>query len=406
MDKSLKYRFVAWAVAIFLILLLPGGINTSSQIQRTSIATALGIDEGKNGLEVSVQVIVPQPSTSYSPKYVITSAEGKNLPEAIENIELKLGQQLGLTHCFVVVLGDKICYDDVTNTLDFLMRSNIMGNNSALLHTDGTAKELLKQSSKLSESDINNLQNIAKYNQEHYSSSNTDLMSFFNNYASTCPFSVVGSLNVDSDETQNQSQKNNQQSEQSQNNQPESSDNIKVLKNEGKAVVFKKGKKIATLEKTDLTKLGWLDGKTKKGFLIMENVKNNIFDNATITLRIQNKSVNFVAKLENNNPVLEANISFDAFVDSVEDKGETIFGAHQNWANKDFLSKIEEKIKTEIREAIDLSKEKKFDVANIFKTFNSQQNKKWKQYLKTLENPEDYILNVEVETNISMKQML
>ncbi len=405
MDKSLKYRLVVWAVALFLAFLLPSGINSSSQIQKTSIATAIGLDKSENELEVSVQVVVPQPGSNYSPKYVIATAKGKNLPEAIENIELKLGQEIGLAHCFVIVLGDKVCEDNLASTLDYLMRSNIMGNNSALLHTDGKAKELLEQSSKLSESDVNNLQHIAKYNQEHYSSSNTDLVSFFNAYASNCPFCVVGSLNVD-DSNSSQSQEQGQSQQNQGQEQNKGGSDQKVLKNEGEAIVFKNGKKLTKLKKEDLNNFGWLDSKAQKGFLILEHVSNDLFDDATITLHIKNKSVNFSASLENNIPVLTANIFFEAFVESIEDGKKEITGAHQNLCTQDFQEQIDKKIKEQISDAIKLSKEKNFDIIGVFNVFNTKNHKKWKEFLQNLANPEDYMQEIEVISNISMHHKL
>ena len=197
MDKVLKYRIVCWCVAIFLIIFLPQAVSAPSQVQTTAIVSGLGIDKSQKGVEVSAQIIIPEPSTSYSPKNIIVSAEGSNMLEAISNIELKVGQQVGLAHCYIIVLGDELCQENMIAELDYLMRSNIMGNNSALVHTSKKAKDLLKLSSQFSESDVNNLQNIAKYNKKNYNSSNTSLIELYNEYLSPSKCSLLGTIDTE-----------------------------------------------------------------------------------------------------------------------------------------------------------------------------------------------------------------
>ena len=167
MDKALKYRIVAWMVAIFLLILLPNAVSVPSELQTTAIVSGIGIDKEGEEISLSAQILIPQPSTSYSPKSTVISGTGKDLMDAISAVELKTGQSLGLAHCYIIIIGDELCNDNLIETLDFLMRSNIMGNNTALIHTSQKAEDILKVSSQFSESDINNLQNIAKFNKEN-----------------------------------------------------------------------------------------------------------------------------------------------------------------------------------------------------------------------------------------------
>ena len=278
MNKSIKYKIVVFVVAIFLTLLIPEGIYKPSQIQQIAIVSGLGIDKSDDKLEVSVSMIVPKPSSNYSPQQTVTSAKGKNLAEAISSIEIKTGQELGLAHCYIIILGEEFVKTDVTKDLDYLMRSNIMGNNSAIFHTDKTAKEILEVNSKLSEQNINNLQNIAKFNQEHYDSSNTNLINLFNDYLCNCHCSVMGSITLENSESSSNSSQSSksQGSSQEESSQSQSSQKPEqTLNNKGDAIIIKNGTKLIKLTKEEMGYFSWLDTKAQTGYLTIENFFDN-----------------------------------------------------------------------------------------------------------------------------------
>ncbi len=410
MDKALKYKIVCWCVAIFLLIFLPQSISTASQVQITSIVSGLGVDKSEKGLEVSAQIIIPEPSTSYSPKTVVASAEGKNLVEAISNIELKVGQTLGLAHCYVIILGDDLFSENVPDELDYLMRSNIMGNNSALVHTSGKAKELLKISSQLSESDVNNLQNIAKFNKENYSSSNTSLIDLFNDYLSPAGCSLVGT--IDTEDSSSQSNESSSGGENS--GQPEgegqsetsgatSTNSKAVLKNDGSAIVVKHGKKLLNLTKEQIIKFNWLDPSTQKGIVEIENYSDENLKNATLSIKKISKKIKFIPKIINNAPILDVHINLESRIESIKDEQGKIYTSHKNFYNASLMNAISDKIKIEISEALQIAKQNNFDIWNLYNIFNTHNSQKWKKYLSSLENSDNYMQNLEISVDVKIE---
>ena len=401
MEKAIKYKIVAWIVALFLLVLMPQGIYKQSQIQTTSIVSGIGIDKKDDKIEVSVQILVPQPSSSYAPKQLVSSAMGENIAKAISAIELKVGQELGLAHCYIIILGDEYVKEDITSGLDYLLRSNIMGNNSAILHTDKTAKEVLETSSKLSEQDINNLQNIAKFNQEHYDSSNTNLINFMNDYLSPCPYSIMGTITLE--EQQNKEQNASSSSENSKPTQENSQESQKILSNNGEAIVLKNGIKIANLKREELGFFSWLDTKSQEGYINIENYSDENLENATITLKINHETAKFDPKLNLQTPILDIKISFECFIENITDENGKIISVRENILTENFKQKVTEKITNEINAALEISKQHKFDIIGAYTIFNNKFNAKWKNYLKTLENSDDYIKNLLANVSVSMQ---
>jgi len=405
MNKALKYKIVVWFIIGFLLIFLPSAVTTPSQIQTKSIVLGIGIDKSDSEmLEVSAQIIIPQQSTNYSPKNLIASAEGNSLIDAIFNIEAEIGQRLGLAHCYVIILGDEICSENIPEILDFFIRSNIMGNNSSLVHTSGKAKKLLETSAQLSASDVNNLQNITKYNRKNNIAADTSFIDLFNEYLSPAPFSLVASISVDESESSSSesssegSSGDSSSSSSSATNSPSST----VLKNDGSAVVFKKGKKLLTLNKDQVIKFNWLETKTQRGLLTIEHFTNNILNDVNITLKQISKSINFNAKIVNNTPILKLNIALETTLDVIENPEGDLYTIHYNYFDNAFRNAVQNKVKQDIADALSISKINNFDIMNIYNIFNTSNHQEWKKFLSTLENPENYMERVEIEVNTSI----
>ncbi len=403
MNKALKYKIVVWCVALFLIALMPQGLYKQSQLKQISIVSGIGIDKNENQLEVSVSILVPEPSSTYAPKQMVVSSMGENLAEAINSIEIKIGKELGLAHCYIIILGDDFLSEDITKHLDYLMRSNIMGNNSAILHTDKKAKEILETNSKMSEKNINNLQDIAKFNQTHYNSSNTSLIGIFNDYFNFSHCSVIGSITLEEDSQNIESKQTGNERNSQQASESESSKNEKKISNKGDAIIIKNGRKLLNLKKEEIGYFGWLDKNSQMGYLTVENFFDETLQNAKITLKIKHENASFNPTLTQFGPVLGINISFECFVENIQNDKENISSIHKYILTTEFKEKVKEKICDEIKKALLISKQHNFDIINVYNIFNNKFGNKWKNYLKTLENEDDYIQNLEVSVSVSME---
>ena len=403
MNKSIKYKIVLFVAILFIAILLPQGLYKQSQIQQIAIVSGIGIDRDGEELEVSVSILVPKPSSNYAPSQTISSAKGKNLPDAINSIEIKIGQELGLAHCYIIILGDEFTKKDVTKDLDYLMRSNIMGNNSAILHTDKKAKEILEVNSALSEQNIQNLQNIAKFNQEHYNSSNTNLINLFNDYLENHSCSIMGSITLENSSNASSQSENSEQSQQQNNNQNSSSKSNQTLSNKGDVIVVKNGKKLLKLTKEEIGYFSWLDTKSQSGYLTINNFFDESLQDATITLKLKHETASFNASIQNDTPILHVNIGFECFVENISSENNDIQSIHKYMLTDNFKNMVKDKIDNDIQNALQISKENNFDAINVYHVFNNKLNKKWKEFLNNLDNPENYIQKLLIVVDVKME---
>lgn len=415
MEKAIKFRIVAWCIVLFLLIFLPNALNTPSQIQVTALVSGIGLDWSEKGIEVSAQIIIPQQSSSYAPQNIVVCGEGECIAEAIQAVESKVGQRLGLAHCYIIILGDRLCSEDIPNKLDFLMRSNLMGNNSAIVHTTGEAKELLQASSQLSEGDVNNLQKISKFNHENSHTTNISLIELFNQYMSPSPFSLMSSIDVEkqpseesggSDDSQSTSPSGDEEqggeSTQSSLGQKADTSSSNVIKNEGSAIVFKKGRKLTALTKEQVAKINWICPKSKRGIIIVNNFSNNELTDVSLTLSQSRKIVTFSPKIVNNVPILNAHIILETYIDSIRSEQGVLHTSHENYYNTSLVDDVAKIIKRDIAEAMESAKQDNYDVFDIYNIFNAHLSSQWKSFLSTLDDPEDYMQKLEVSIELTL----
>ncbi|MBQ9786259.1 MAG: hypothetical protein IJW25_02210 [Clostridia bacterium] len=443
MNKVLKYRIFVWIIVVFFIILAPSSFSTPSQIQEKSVVVGIGLDGHEQGLELSAQILIPEPGGNYSQKQVILNSAGKNFSNAVRNLEHQIGKTLGFAHCHIIILSDAILEQNVTQVLDYLMRSNILGNNTTMVHTSGKAKDLLKASSEINNGDINNLETISLFNYQYYTSPSISLTTFYNNYLSPSKTSLMGTVNVKSQQSESgsssqsggssgnssQSQTSSSDSNASQisssgggsessSSGSENSDSSSastplssssgqqsqgsMIENKGDAIVIKNGKKLLSLSKEDMRALNWIDNHSVYGEIQIENVSNEKLQDANISLQIRNKKVKLQTKLDPQ-PTIYATITFDLIVEAIEQKNGEILTTNANYIDEDLEKRIKNFIQNDLSKALELAKEYDYDPFNAYHLFNKTYSTQWKAYLNQLEDPEKYMDNMQIFVDVVAK---
>ena len=62
-----------------------------------------------------------------------------------------------------------------------------------------------------------------------------------------------------------------------------------------------------------------------------------------------------------------------------------------------------ESTKNNCSSAVNICKEYNVDCLNIYQTFNAYNKDKWQKYISSLENPEDYMQNVDIYVNVKLR---
>lgn len=120
-------------------------------IEKTAIITAVGIDLSEEGFEVTVQIVVPQVSSSQAEnKKAIVSGKGDTVSYALHEIGTRTGWYPKLSFCNLIVMGKQMMQKgDVIAVIEYFARSVKIQDSAVITACEGTAKELLQVSTPL-----------------------------------------------------------------------------------------------------------------------------------------------------------------------------------------------------------------------------------------------------------------
>jgi Ger(x)C family germination protein len=116
----------------------------STDVQKTAIVVAMGIDREDDTFIVTTQIAVPQSSKQEtSTQSVQIVSRGKTVGEALEEINAKTGWYPKLVFCDLIILGETAKTADVFDCLDFFLRNEYFAEDCLLAVCEKTAKETL-----------------------------------------------------------------------------------------------------------------------------------------------------------------------------------------------------------------------------------------------------------------------
>lgn len=180
MKKRAKIKWVILLAVIVAVALLDG-LSSNINLLDRAVVVGMGIDFEDGELVVSVQVIIPKNSSSASQgnDFVVYSARGKNVQEAVENLSYTIGLKASFAHTNVVIAGDSFLKSGRTDVLAFLVSSDLVTDNTLLVASAGEAKEILSVQMPVNEVASYHLAEILQSNRKDAGQVSADLRSYF-----------------------------------------------------------------------------------------------------------------------------------------------------------------------------------------------------------------------------------
>ena len=404
MSKTLFNKIIVYAVVIFLLILMPSEINLPNQSTIQAICTGLAIDVDQNnpdGLSVTSQIVIPQAGGQYKQSVTIVTTEGKNLLDALNKMDYQIGKKLRLSHCCYVIIGYQASLNDLSKTLDYLVRGNNTGNNIVLVHTTGLARDLIEGTTSVNTNEVDNLQTITKYNDEYLASNDANLKSFFDDYMSPHSTSVINCINRTKSQSSGDSSNSggSGSSNSSGSNSGSSIDSQAIekdtIKNNGEISIFKKGKLVMVLDNEMRKKFNWLDDGLRETSVVLEHIDSEIFDDATIGFTLLDKELKSDFSIQNNQPTVHLTLNVRLRTEMIlQDNGEVL--PNKTYNDEVIAHAFNELANKDINEVIALEQEYGFDVFNYYHEFEMADYQGWQKYLNSLDDPEDYMKNIQV----------
>jgi len=118
-----------------------------TDVQKTAIVIAAGIDREEDTFIVTSQIAIPQSSKQGNASEAVQLvSRGKTVADAFEEINAKTGWYPKLVFCDFILLGEDAVKENAFDALEFFLRDEYLTDNCLVATCDGHAKDLLNTS--------------------------------------------------------------------------------------------------------------------------------------------------------------------------------------------------------------------------------------------------------------------
>ncbi len=418
MKLQIKHFFKTPMLLVFVAMIVIfafGALGTPAEINRYAIVTAVGIDllgddeeVSGNKYEISLLTFVPVAQQNFAERYKMISSKGRSVSEAMDFAGLHIGREVGLSHVKMVVLNEELLKDDVSNFLDYLIRSIQLSSSTKLIATDSSAKDFLSVAQQLDSESSIKVSELISYNKNYVYGTDSSLETFFKGTYGPTKVGLMSFVSVESGEGEGISASvidsqnggsgasgGNSQSKES------SSSQTKEIINDGETLVFKDGKEVLKLTGADVEKINLIKGNYRTGAIEIKHFTDVVFNDANLTFEIFDQTNNFKVKFENGIPVIYIDTSLTVRLSEVENSGESPKENIELLAMTDeAIDAIIKEVKLSMSEGIELMRENQVDIADFYTSLYNSNRKAFLKFLEELEDPESYLTHAVFKASV------
>lgn len=394
-------------LVIFLFIVLIYGVPAlakTSQIDDYAVVIGVGIDLGKEKkYDVSFLTFVPVPDQNFTERYKVVSAEGDSIAKATNDAELYVGKSMRFAHIKTIGLGKELLdfEDDISNLLDFLIRENDVSASTKIVATQTSVKDFLEEVKVLDSESSTKISQLATYNQKGLFGVETTFEDFYKGMLGPQKVSLVPVFDLDTDDGLSPSASGEGQSKQGGSGQSSSE---KKIVNTGEAILIKNGKKVGELSSDEVKDVNLLLGNYSKSFLTIKGFEGETYKNSDLCFEIFGNTTRYNVTFQNGVPVVSVSIKMQlALAEVVNENGVITKNTNiEMMSDKDF-SLVENQIREDISKGVNTLREKRCDLAGFYTKIYNKNRKKFEQFLSVLSNEDDFLDNIVVKANISIK---
>lgn len=428
MIEYIKKRKLLVMLIIFLFVLAPLSLIQKAETDKVAVVTAIGLDLQEENILLSANIVVPNSGAAGSGGGTDGTVKtvcvlGEDVSTAFTNLSILIGKMPGLAHCDAVVLNKELFKDNVTKYLDFFVRTNNLTSNANIIVADKEARSVLETSAEQKGVRAVSLSKILLVNNEYTLGEEANIDTFYEKYFTKPSASILPVLNegdskvaeaqtTGGDREQNsgdnhQSGNNNQQNSGGQSTssiggsgggkeQSASGRAEKIIKNNGQGVVVKNGQIKAVLDTNQMYDFNLINPNTRKGHIRVSGVTGEGFNDATLLFEIFDKRNKNTGMFLGDVPVF--NFGLDLIVKLEEVVMDNI-GIDNMAVVKDYVvgnirAELERQLSRQISVVVELSKSTNTDFLGVYNYFYKFYNKPWKEFLDSLENPDEYLKHI------------
>lgn len=408
--KKISRNKIFYCFLFLILLMFPSSLYHPSDNNTKLVVTTIGIDkDDDSGYNITALAVIPKVSTDVNANLESFEGKGNSISEALHNITLNTGKDIGLAHCDCLILSFDIMQENVATILDYFIRTSNLTTNAALLSTDGKAKDLVEASKNSNNLLDLTLKDIVSYEETATLLENTTIEKFYRQY-----FSDGGTFILPVISTAKQGKKNVTE-ESSKDGSADSTQGQKdnqsggKINNQEKIAVLNKGKFERILSE-DENFIYNLLSKTSQYINIEIDDINDQYTTQSIEIYQQVNKIGIpLYKFDNGKPYVEYNIWLNIMLEEVQSSNNFSFASIdslQNYISDTVKEKLLSTIEDKRFSTVQTMQTEQDDILNLYAKFNAFNHKKWQNYLSSLESKNEYLSNMDIKLNIHLSYVI
>lgn len=391
-------------VSVFLLFVTLPEITNPAMSQTSAIVTMLCIDKQDDEIVIAPTVLTP--ADGKKADYQVYSAKGKTLAQAVDNVSLLIGKDIGFAQCEIMALGDKLCEESIVPVLDYITRTKKVGRNAVLINFVGDLMDFSHAISDLNDEKSLKLENIINFGKRYIISQDSNIESFYKGYFSDISLGVMPKVKLQTQETETAIQVSSTDGSGASIESTSTKDTgqeKKYIINDGTTCIFKQGIKRFELSPKDVKKLNIFLNQTQEGSILIENVTDEIMTDASVILNVEDKEIKFSTEFIDDKPVFKANVEMLTFIEEVDQShvDDKFLRRNAEFFTPAVIQGVKDKVISDMQEVVDLCRENKTDLIGVYKYFYRFHYEDFNKYLKEV-GKDNYLDNIEYEFSVEV----
>jgi len=400
--KILLYKIFALIFVVFFLFLSGDGVK-NPEINHRSLCIVMGIDRQEEKICASVQIIVPEPQGQG--KQMVVTETGRTLSDALDRINISIGQKVELGHCGLIILGNEYVKESVFPELMYLISSGRTSPDvNLVVSKDMEAREVLSKLNDLSKIVSEGINNIVAYADSGVHVIRKGNLSFLSDSfmagkSSSIPCIVLGTDKYGG-EGGSEENKNgggaSSENKQSQSSSGGGSSGQTVIKSVDTLALFKDGSLKGVLDADGTRGMAWLHKNSKTGLVLLKDLKTKEKTIDFLSCKIVGKKVKVKAFFREGKPIFKVKMSVKISIDDKYKVVDIVEGDKQNLYDS-VKEGVINLVKEQVGRGIEQTKTLDCDAFCINELFNKFRHKEFTLYGDVLKD-----LEVEYDIKVSI----
>lgn len=412
--KKLKTIFsprnlAVWLLIIVLIVAVPE-LDQPAMSKTEAIVTTLCVDKVDDKIQIATTVLAPAEDKKVNLQ--VYSGVGATLGEAMGNVSLLIGKEMGFAQTQILALGTNLCEDSIMPTLDYMTRTKKVGRNTVLINFEGDIKDFASAVSNLNVEKSLRIEEIINFDKRYVLTKDSNVESFYKGYFSNISLGIMPQIKLTSEEspTSIEIQSAGGSGDVSSGSNSGSGGSSgggesqkKYLVNDGTTCVFKDGKLNSVVSAENMKRVNIFLNDAQKGEIKVKNVSDDLYNDATVVCSLRNKDISLKPSFEKGKPIYKAELEMVIVVEEVDEKlpSDKFLKRNKDFVTPTLIEKLKETVMGEMEQIIDYCKTNKIDLIGVYRNFYHRQYKDFMNYVERV-GKENYLDGIDYQIEITV----